>query len=52
MVNKTMTITIFHKLILNYYSTLDQTYSLLYNTSMCQVVTSNIDKETKGLIKL
>ena len=47
-----MTITIFHKLTVTYYTTIDQTYSLLYNTSMCQVVTSNIEKETKGLIKL
>ena len=33
---------------------MDQTYSLLYNTSICQIVTSNIkvEKETKGLNKL
>ena len=37
-----------------YYATINQTYRLLYNTSICQVVTSNIkvNKETKGLNKL
>ena len=51
---QTMTITIFQKLIVTYYTTIDQTYHLLYNTSICQVVTSNIkvEKETKGINKL
>ena len=49
-----MTIAIFQKLIVTYYTTIDQTYILLYNTSICQVVTSNIkvEKETKGINKL
>ena len=52
--NQTMTITIFQKLIVTYYITIDQTYRLLYNISICQVVTSNIkvEKETKGINKL
>ena len=51
---QTMTITIFHLLIVTCYTTIDQTYSLLYNTSICQVLTSNIkvEKETKGINKL
>ena len=51
---QTMTIAIFQKLIVTYYTTIDQTYRLLYNTSICQVVTSNIkvEKETKGINKL
>ena len=51
---QTMTITIFQKLIVTYYTIIDQTYWLLYNTSICQVVTSNIkvEKETKGINKL
>ena len=46
---QTMTIAIFHYLIVTCYTTIDQTYPLLYNTSICQVVTSNIkvEKETK-----
>ena len=37
-----------------YYTTLDQMYWLLYNTLICQVVTSNtkVEKETKGINKL
>ena len=51
---QTMTITIFNLLIVTCYTTIDQTYSLLYNTSICQVLTSNIkvEKETKGINKL
>ena len=51
---QTMTIAIFQKLIVTCYTTIDQTYLLLYNTSICQVVTSNIkvDKETKRINKL
>ena len=51
---QTMTIIIFQKLIVTYYTTIDQTYPLLYNRSICQVVTSNIkvEKETKGINKL
>ena len=50
----TMTIIIFHLLIVTYYITIDQTYQLLYNTSIFQVVTSNIkvEKEAKGINKL
>ena len=51
---QTMTITIFHLIIVTYYTTIDQTYLLLYNTYICQVVTSNIkvEKETKRINKL
>ena len=51
---QTMTIAIFHYLIVTCYTTIDQTYLLLYNTFICQVVTSNIkvDKETKWINKL
>ena len=51
---QTMTITIFHLLIVTYYTTIDQTYILLYNTSKCQVVTLNIkvEKETEEINKL
>ena len=51
---QTMTITIFQYLIVTYYTTIDHTYRLLYNTSICQVVISNIkvEKETKGINKL
>ena len=51
---QTITITIFQKLIVTYYITIYQTYNLLYNTSICHVVTSNIkvEKKTKGINKL
>ena len=51
---QSLTIIIFHLLIITYSTTIDQTYHLLYNTSICQVVTSNIkvEKETKGINKL
>ena len=46
--------TIFHLLIVTHYTTINQTYRLLHNTLICQVITSNIKvkKETKGLNKL
>ena len=49
-----MTVIVFQKLIVTYYTTIDQTYPLLCNRSICQVVTSNIkvEKETKGINKL
>ena len=51
---QTMTITTFQLLIVTYYTIIDQTYPLLHNASICQVVTSNIkvEKETKGINKL
>ena len=51
---ETMTITIFYKSIVTYYTTTDHTYLLLYNTSIFQVVTLNIkvEKETKRINKL
>ena len=37
-----------------YYTIINHTYPLLYNTSICQVITSNIkvEKEIKGINKL
>ena len=50
---QTMTITFFQKLIVTYYITIDHTYPLLYNNpSISQLVTSNIEKETKRINKL
>ena len=48
---ETMTITIFYKSIVTYYTTTDNTYRLLYNTSICQVVTLyiKVEKETKRI---
>ena len=51
---QTMKITLFHKLILIYYIIINQTYNLLCNMSIHQVVTSKIkeEKETTLLNKL
>ena len=53
-IKQIMTITILLLLIVTYYTTINQTYPLLYNRFICQVITSNIkvEKETKGLNKL
>ena len=46
--------TIFLLLIVTHYTTINQTYQLLHNTLMCQVITSNtkIERKEKGLNKL
>ena len=51
---KQTTTTIFHLLIVTHYTTINQTYRLLYNTLICQVVTLyiKVEKERKGLNKL
>ena len=48
-IKQTMTITLFLLLIVTYFTTVNQTYNLLYSTLICQVVTSNIkvEKEKK-----
>ena len=52
-IKQTMT-TIFLLLIVTHYTTINQTYRLLHNTLMCQVITLNkkVEKETKGLNQL
>ena len=52
-IKQTMT-NIFLLLIVTDYTTINQTYRLLYNTLICQVVTSciKVEKERKGLNQL